>query len=118
MFCLVPGVMSKVWWLTHANEQELLSVVGRDSVGVGDSFDIYVCCSSAFEPFSVLSAILPTLWGGCLAALADCQGMCGRWQGVGTLVAGRPGRIASHQQSRCEKSSTNERKGRTYKDCS
>lgn len=124
----MAGVISKVWWLAHANE-ELMSVVWRGSVGVGDSFNIHVCCSSVvLNPFLFsLQSSLPCevaagqLW---LTGLLGHMGegtylpLLGDGREWGTLAAGRPVRVASHHQSRCKKSSTNEGHGRTYKDCS
>lgn len=78
------------------------------------------------EPFFVLPSIpLPCevaagqLW---LTGLLGHMGedtylpLLGDGREWGTLAAGRPGRVASHHQSRCKKSSTNEGHGRTYKD--
>lgn len=91
--------MSKVWWLAHANE-ELLSVVGRGSAGLGLSLDTYFVIAVWFWALSCSPFSSPAGGGS--------PGMRGRECACPRTLQGS--RAAQHLRSRCEKSLTHERK--------
>lgn len=59
--CFHVHVLSEVWRSAQANEEELLRVMRRGSVGVGGSFDAYFCRSAVVVDPCLLSLQSPAV---------------------------------------------------------